>query len=232
MMETWNLLAFEVIPYLCLTTFTVGHLYRYFTDPFRWNAHSSEILEKGSLKYASHLFHWGVILTFFGHAGGLLIPQSIFDAAGIDGSAHTRISIYLGAPFGLAAFLGILFLTWRRLAKERVWMVTSVKDWVTLLLLLEVIGMGTYNVLFGGYYILDTVAPWIRSIVVLSPNPALMKDVPPTYQAHILGAFILFAFSPFSRLVHIWSVPLGYLFRRYLLYRHWDAEKGLNVFEK
>ncbi len=232
MMETWNLLAFEVIPYLCLTTFTVGHLYRYFTDPFRWNARSSEILEKGSLKYASHLFHWGVILTFFGHAGGLLIPQSVFDAAGIDGRTHTYLSIYLGAPFGLAVFLGILFLTWRRLAKERVRVVTSVKDWVTLLLLLEVIGMGTYNVFFGGYYILDTVAPWIRSIVVLSPNPALMKDVPLTYQAHILGAFILFAFSPFSRLVHIWSVPLGYLFRRYLLYRQWDAEKRLNVFEK
>jgi nitrate reductase gamma subunit len=29
----------------------------------------------------------------------------------------------------------------------------------------------------------------------------------------------LLAFSPFSRLVHIWSVPLTYPLRRYVLFR-------------
>ena len=34
-----------------------------------------------------------------------------------------------------------------------------------------------------------------------------MRDVPFTYKLHILAAFALFAFSPFSRLIHIWSLP-------------------------
>ena len=29
----------------------------------------------------------------------------------------------------------------------------------------------------------------------------------------------LFAFWPFTRLVHVWSVPVGYLARPYLVYR-------------
>jgi len=43
--------------------------------------------------------------------------------------------------------------------------------------------------------------------------------VPPSYKLHILSALALLGFSPFTRLVHIWSVPLGYLNRRYILFR-------------
>jgi nitrate reductase gamma subunit len=46
-----------------------------------------------------------------------------------------------------------------------------------------------------------------------------MAEVPIAYKLHILSAFALLAFSPFSRLVHIWSVPLFYIFRRPLLFR-------------
>ena len=218
-MNEWNTLAFLVLPYLSLTIFAVGHLYRYFTDPFGWNSRSSELLDKKSLKYGAYLFHGGILLTLLGHCGGLLIPQALFDAAGINGEAHTRMAITVGAVIGLAAFAGILGLTGRRIAKDRIRRTTSAGDWATLLLLLGVVSAGLYNVFFGGYYVLDTIAPWIRSIVTLAPEPGLMRDVPATYQVHILGAFILFAFSPFSRLVHIWSVPLGYLFRRYLVFR-------------
>ena len=68
-------LTFTVFPYLCLTTFVVGHTYRYLADRYTWNARSSEFLEKKSLFYGSVLFHWGIVLTFLGHAGGLLIPK-------------------------------------------------------------------------------------------------------------------------------------------------------------
>ncbi|GKT08276.1 hypothetical protein DSTSK_15810 [Desulforhabdus sp. TSK] len=92
------------------------------------------------------------------------------------------------------------------------------------LLLLLVIGVGTYNVFFGHYYVLDTVAPWIRGIVTLTPEPGLLYDVPWSYKLHILLAFTLFALSPFTRLIHIWSIPIPYLFRNYLVFRKHCAE--------
>ena len=48
-MNTLDYFFFVAFPYLCLTTFTLGHAYRYVTDRFAWNAHSSELIEKGRL---------------------------------------------------------------------------------------------------------------------------------------------------------------------------------------
>jgi nitrate reductase gamma subunit len=215
----WNLLAFLVFPYLSLAVFVVAHAYRYFADPFHWNARSSELLEKESLRWPSLIFHYGVIFTFVGHFGGLIIPQTVYDQFGIDGQAHTRIAGVLGMLFGVAALLGSGWLLWRRLTRKRLLATSSVMDVVTSLMLLLVIGMGAYNALFGHYYVLDTIAPWIRSIVTFTPKPRLMGDVPWTYQIHILLAFGLFALSPFTRLIHIWSVPVPYILRSHLLFR-------------
>ena len=39
------------------------------------------------------------------------------------------------------------------------------------------------------------------------------------FQLHALAAWVLFAMWPFTRLVHVFSAPVGYLFRRYVVYR-------------
>jgi nitrate reductase gamma subunit len=212
-------LAFVVFPYITLTTFVVGHAYRYITDAFGWNAQSSELLDKDSLRLGITVFHWGILLTLFGHAGGLLIPQTLFDAMGINGETHTEIAYYSGWAVGLAAFAGSLLLLRRRWTSTRVHATTAMNDLITLTLLVWTISTGLYNVAFGHYYVLDTVAPWIRGIVTLGPDPTLMREVPLSYKVHILSALALLGFSPFSRLVHIWSIPLTYFPRRYVLYR-------------
>jgi nitrate reductase gamma subunit len=74
-------------------------------------------------------------------------------------------------------------------------------------------------VLFGHLNVLNTVAPWIRGILTLRPDAALMAGVPMSYQVHVLSALALLAFSPFSRLVHIWSAPVFYFFRRPIIFR-------------
>ncbi|MBW2070630.1 MAG: respiratory nitrate reductase subunit gamma [Deltaproteobacteria bacterium] len=218
-MNLTNTLAFLVFPYLALTVFVVGHLYRYLTDPFAWNAHSSELLDKKGLKYGITIFHWGILLTLAGHTGGLLVPQSLYDAIGLDGQTHTTIAYYSGLLVGAAAFGGSLMLTWRRRTNQRIKVTSSVNDWCTLALLVFVTGMGLFNVIFGHFYVLDSIAPWIRGILTFRPEPALMLPVPVSYKIHILSAFVLLAFSPFSRLIHIWSAPVSYAFRRQILYR-------------
>ncbi len=212
-------LAFTVFPYLCLTIFIVGHAYRYLIDQYSWNARSSEFLEKKSLFYGSVLFHWGILLALVGHAGGLLIPQSVFDLVGINSKAHLSIAYWSGLVAGITAFVGSLLLLWRRINNSRIKAAGTVNDVITISGLLIVIGIGLYNVVFGHYNVLYTVAPWIRGIVTFTPDPNLMLDVPISYKLHILSALALLGFSPFSRLVHIWSAPFSYAFRRYVVFR-------------
>lgn len=218
-MTLWHTLIFTVFPYICLTTFVVGHVYRYVTDRFGWNARSSEFLEKKSLFYGSFLFHFGIIATFIGHAGGLLVPQRMLDRVGITAQTHMLIAHWNGLAVGMAAFAGILVLGWRRWKQPRLKMVTTPNDIVTLAALTVVIATGLYNVLFSDYNVLYSVAPWIRGIVTFTPDSTLMLDVPLSFRIHVTAAWALLAFSPFTRLVHIWSVPLFYLVRPFIVFR-------------
>ena len=226
-MNLSNMLAFLVFPYLALTSFVVGHAYRYIVDPFFWNAKSSEFLEKKNLYPGITLFHWGILLTLLGHAGGLLIPQTLYDMVGIDGQAHSRIAYWSGLVVGAAAFIGSILLLWRRVTVKRIQVNTTINDFVTLASLVFVTGVGLYNVVFGHFYLLDTIAPWIRGIVIFQPNPELMSAVPLSFKIHILSAFVLLGFSPFSRLVHIWSAPFTYPLRRYIVFRRRATETSI-----
>jgi nitrate reductase gamma subunit len=50
-----------------------------------------------------------------------------------------------------------------------------------------------------------------------------MAAAPLGFQLHALTACLLFALWPFTRLVHVFSAPLGYLTRPYIVYRSRDA---------
>ena len=218
-MDKANLFAFVIYPYIVLTTFVLGHLYRYFTDRFGWNARSSELLEKRGTWYRITLFHWGILLTLMGHTGGLLIPQRYYDLFGITGQTHTFVAVVAGLLFGLTAFLGVALLMHRRITRPRIAATTTLNNMITLILLFLATGTGLYNVMFGHFYVLDTIAPWIRGVVILKPDPQLMLDVPLSYKIHILVALTVLGFSPFSRLIHIWSAPFAYVFRKALVFR-------------
>jgi nitrate reductase gamma subunit len=158
-------------------------------------------------------------LTFLGHAGGLLIPQRYYDLIGITSEMHLTIAHRSGNVVGMAAFVGCLLLLRRRLTNPRVRAAGSLNDLITLGGLTVVVAGGVYNVFFGNYNVLDSVAPWIRGIVFFSPEPELMRPVPISFKIHVLLAWALLAFSPFSRLVHIWSAPLFYFFRPPIVFR-------------
>ena len=221
-MDTLNTLAFLVFPYLALTTCVVGHLYRYISDPYSWNTRSSELLDKKGLNFAVTAFHWGIIFTLLGHGAGLLVPQKYWDAVGIDSQVHTMVAIYSGVLVGAAALLGLTLLIYRRIVNDRILATTTVNDFVTLGLLFFVVATGFANVvtaLFKHFDILTTVAPWLRGIVTFSPDPTLMLQVPIRFKVHIVAVMALVGFWPFSRLVHIWSVPFTYPLRRWIVFR-------------
>jgi nitrate reductase gamma subunit len=201
-------------------------MYRYVVNPYGWNTKSSELLDKKGLKFGVTIFHWGIIFTLLGHGAGLLIPQKYWDAVGINSQAHTLFATYSGFIVGAAALLGLALLIYRRISKDRIFATTSLNDFVTLGLLFFVVATGFTNVIGGLYQhfdILNTIAPWLRGILTLTPDASLMLEVPLRFKVHILAVLTLLGFSPFSRLVHIWSVPITYLFRRWIIFRRREA---------
>ena len=98
-------------------------------------------------------------------------------------------------------------------------------DLVVDLLLLVVIGLGMgatigWQLGVGEYVYRDTVSVWFRQLWTLHPDASLMAGAPWIYQAHVLASFTLFVLWPFSRLVHVWTMPVQYLVRpAHILYR-------------
>ena len=51
-----------------------------------------------------------------------------------------------------------------------------------------------------------------------------MAEAPASFHIHALAGMALFMVWPWTRLVHAFSAPLGYLFRPYVVYRTRDEE--------
>jgi nitrate reductase gamma subunit len=78
----------------------------------------------------------------------------------------------------------------------------------------------------GEYDYREGVSLWFRSIFAFQPDASLMPEAPLGFQLHALLAFALFALWPFTRLVHVFSAPVGYLARPYIVYRSRDVQLG------
>ncbi len=219
----WDLdfIAFAIYPYISLSILIFGSIYRYVKNPYSWDSKSSEILDKNSsLMFGSNLFHYGIILALLGHVAGMSLPQWLLDCIGITEKVHLAVAIGVGMVVGWAAVAGLFILTGRRLLKRRVLTTSDATDIITLLLLLIIVGLGTYNVTFHHWKnVLYDIAPWLRSIFFFAPAYELLGKVPLTYKLHFIAAWTFFAFYPFSRLVHITSAPVTYLFRTWILFR-------------
>ena len=213
-----------IYPYACLIVMIVGSLYRYAYRPMSWGSRSSELLEKRQLRWGSQLFHWGILLVIVGHVMGLLVPVAVYQALGVSHNMYHTNADILGGIAGLMTWAGLAILLVRRFGNRRIRRNSSISDMVALILLFVIVTTGDsitliYNNLVGPYGYRHTIGPWVRGLIVLHPNIALMAHVPLLFQVHIILAFLLFGLSPFTRLVHIWSLPLAYLRRVPIQYR-------------
>ncbi|HNF87890.1 MAG TPA: respiratory nitrate reductase subunit gamma, partial [Thiobacillaceae bacterium] len=213
-------------PYLCLGTFILGSWIRFDHEQYTWKSDSSQLLSKTGMRLISNLFHIGVIAIFFGHFVGLLTPHGLFQAIGVSDMAHQGVAILAGGVFGSMALIGGVGLWLRRLFNKRVraasrWMDINILGWIVLTL---VMGLSTLPVSIGHAEhgdptVMLRLAEWVQSVVTLQPNPDLLRGVDTVFKMHIFLGLSVFLFFPFTRLVHIWSAPLGYLFRAYQVVR-------------
>ncbi|GLY18798.1 respiratory nitrate reductase subunit gamma [Kineosporia rhizophila] len=222
-----------VVPYVCLTTFVAGHLWRYRYDKFGWTTRSSQLYENRLLRWGSPLFHFGMLGVVGGHVIGLLVPRSWTEAVGISDHLYHLVAVLGGLLAGIAATAGMLILIYRRRTVGPVFSATTVMDKVMYLFLAAAILLGMWNTIAGSVFTIggeynyrEGVSVWYRSFLAFQPDASLMADAPIGFQLHALVAFGLFAIWPFTRLVHVFSAPLGYLTRPYIVYRSRDIQLG------
>ena len=220
-----NALPWVVLPYLAAATFAVGHVWRWRFDRLGWTSQSSQLLEQRWLRIGSPLFHIGVLGVLAGHVLGMLVPAGMTQAVGVSDHLYHVVSLTAGGTFGAVALAGIVVLTLRRLLVPAVRRAGRRVDLAVDVLLLAVIALGMgatigWQLGVGEYVYRDTVSVWVRQLLTLHPDASLMSGAPWIDQAHVLASLALFALWPFSRLVHVWTVPVQYATRRaHILYR-------------
>ena len=226
-----NTVLWIIVPYLAIATFVGGHLWRYRYDKFGWTTRSSQLYENRLLRLGSPLFHFGILFVVLGHVGGILIPESATAAVGVSEDAYHAAAVTLGVISGFMTLAGVAILIYRRRTTGPVFSATTRNDKAMYVLLVATLVAGLATTLLGSitghpHDYRQTVAPYFRSIFYLHPHVDLITAAPFGFQLHAMLAWVLFAVWPFTRLVHVFSAPVGYLTRPYIVYRSRDVSRA------
>jgi nitrate reductase gamma subunit len=235
-------LLFGILPYAVLAVALIGTIARYERDPFTWKSSSSQLLRRKQLIWGSVLFHVGIIVLFFGHLVGLFTPIWLLDALGISYGLKQWMAVIIGGTAGTAAFIGCSMLLHRRLTDPRIRKNSTFADiailgilWVQI-----VVGMGTIILTLDhmdGSKMVQFMT-WSQSVMGLQINAwEQVVNVHWLYKFHIFLGMVIVALFPFTRLVHMLSVPIRFLWRPgYQIVRSRDGAKpartGLRPFAR
>lgn len=210
-----NLLLFAVFPYVSLAIFFIMTIQRYRTHGFSYSSLSSQFLENRHHFWGLIPFHYGIIVVFFGHLIAFLIPRSIL----LWNSQPLRLYILeiTGLVFALLTIIGLVSMTLRRLFDPKIKIVTSTADWILFSMLFVQIFSGVFVAMFHGWgssWFASSASPYLWSILMFGPDISYIVAMPWMVKLHIIGAYVMIAAFPFTRLVHILVVPNQYLWRK------------------
>ncbi|EEZ33879.1 respiratory nitrate reductase, gamma subunit [Brucella sp. NF 2653] len=218
MASYFNTFLFGIYPYIALSVLALGSIVRYDREPYTWRSGSSQLLRRRQLMWGSALFHLGVLVIFAGHLVGLLTPIWIFDTLGISHEAKQILAIVAGGIAGLMAIIGASMLVHRRLFDPRVRASSRPSDtliiillWVQLLLGLSSIPVSLQHI-DGGEMV--KFMNWAQGIFTFNPAASsYVADASIVFKMHIFLGLTIFILFPFTRLVHMLSAPVRYIWR-------------------
>lgn len=208
-----NALLLVALPYAAFILFAGGLLWR-FGSGAAISARSSQILESRWLSLGTVPFHLGIVIVFLCHLIPLLAPD-MWRALVSNRTALLTIEI-LGLAAGILCLIGLAVLFARRIASRTVRAGSTVADLFVLAILIGQVALGIgVSVLhrWGTIWSIGTTVPYLRSVITFRPEPAFVAGVPAVMQWHLAGAWLVLAALPFTRLVHMLTLPLGYLRR-------------------
>lgn len=219
---TFDAFFFGLYPYFAFFTFVIGSAARYGYTQYEWKTSSSQLLRKEGMRVGSNLFHIGIIVVLLGHFVGLLTPGFIYEIF-ITPDTKQILAMCVGGFFGIMCFIGLSMLLYRRLFDIRIRVTSTYADIFVLLILYIQLLLGLISIYYSyvesfeetaGPHTMLLTAQWARAIVTCTEGASwCMSEVSWIFKTHIiLGLTLLFMF-PFTRLIHILSVPVFYVFR-------------------
>lgn len=210
-----NVFLFAALPYVAVFVLLVGSYWRYRTDRFSYSALSSQFLEDRKLLWGSISWHIGILVILLGHVLGLCFP-GVWQAIVANRTILLLVEL-TGLLFTILCVIGLLALAVRRATSGKLQIVSTPVDFAVLGLLLAQVLLGLWVAIahrWGAAWAPASLSPYLFSLVTFSPNIEYVQDMPGLVKMHIAGAWFLLLLIPFSRLVHIFSIPLEYLWRR------------------
>ena len=217
-MELLNQILFGIYPYIALSMLALGSVIRFDREQYTWRSGSSQLLRRKQLVMGSVLFHVGVLTIFGGHFVGLLTPIWVFDALGVPHGAKQILAIVAGGVAGVMCLVGGLMLLHRRLFDPRIRATSSFGDTAILALLTGQLALGLSTVPLSAQHLdgseMVKFMSWAQSIFTFRPGAAnYVADAHWIFKAHLILGLTIFLVFPFTRLVHMLSVPVRYIWR-------------------
>lgn len=208
-------LLLVIFPYVAMVLFVLASIQRYRGRMFTVSSLSSQFLENRHHFWALVPFHYGIIVVLLGHLVAFLVPRSII--AWNSQPLRLYVLEVTALVFGLLALVGLAGIILRRHRDVKIRAVTSTADWIVLGVLLVQVVSGVIVALFHGWgssWFASTAAPYLWSLFTLTPNVEFVAAMPFMVKLHIVGAWVVVAAFPFTRLIHVLVVPNHYLWRR------------------
>lgn len=213
-----NHLLFGIYPYIALAVLAIGSIVRFDREPYSWRASSSQLLRRKQLIWGSVLFHLGVLVVFFGHLVGLLVPIWVFESFHVKHEWKQVLAVVAGGIAGTFSFIGATMLLHRRLFDARIRVNSTFADTgiLVLLWLQLALGLMTIPVSLGhldGKEMVKFMA-WANGIFTFNQAASsYLVGSSPIFRVHIFLGLTIFLLFPFTRLVHMLSAPVRYLWR-------------------
>jgi len=216
---------FGLYPYICLAVFFLGSWIRFDRDQYTWKSDSSQLLRSGNLRWATNLFHIGVLFLFFGHFVGLLTPHFIYEPF-ISAGHKQWLAMVSGGVAGVLGFIGVSMLLYRRLSDARIRATSKTSDIVLLRIFWFQLALGLATIPLSAQHLdgsmMMLLAEWGQRIVTFRSGAVeMLASAGWVFKTHLFLGMTVFLIFPFTRLVHIWSGfgTLAYVLRPYQLVR-------------
>lgn len=222
-------LLFGYYPYIAGTVFLFGSLVRFDMSQYSWKTNTSQLLNNSvKFRVGSYLFHIGVIFLFFGHLIGLLMPHGLYPYFGLTPHSKQLLAMVSGGLAGTAALVGATLLLHRRLFNPRVRADSLRGDIFVLVLLYVQLVFGMLTIPYSAQHLdgsmMLRLGSWAQHIVTFQPGAAdFLAGTNWVFKTHLFLGLTVFLVFPFTRLVHIWSVPYTYIPRKYQIVRKRQA---------
>jgi len=231
-MNALNYFLFQIFPYIALAVFAIGCWARFDHGAYTWRTGSSQLLSGKWMRLGSNWFHIGILAILGGHFVGLLTPHAVYEPF-ISSAQKQLVAMVVGGIFGLMCFIGMSILLVRRISNARVRAAGSGRDLLVLVLLYAQLILGMCSIIVSADHMdgsqMVKLGEWAQHIVTFRGGAAdYVADAHWIYKAHISLGLFLILITPFTRLVHVWSIPLGYLTRPYQVVRRRQAPLDYN----